>query len=130
MNEQLQKALTELLNKVTTSLEDLSGKLPELVNQLIGYNIVKEWIYIALLIVVFSLFTFLAVLAFYELRIYQKRKECDKSWDDDGPGFILFVLILFAVCTLFPLAFQVVELVKLYCFPMVWVLDYLKEAVK
>lgn len=129
MNEQLQKALTELLNKITTSLDDLSGKLPELVNQLIGYNIVKEWIYIGLLLALFSVFVILSLRAFVELRVFQKSDPKDRGYDD-GPGFILFCMILFAVCTLFPLALQVVELVKLYFFPMVWVLDYLKEAVK
>jgi len=128
MNEQLQKALTELLNKVTTSLEDLSGKLPELVNQLIGYHIVKEWIYTGLLLALFSVFVFLSVWSF---RVLQRFERSVKTRDDEeAPGFVLFVMIFFSVVIFIIMAFQIVELVKLYCFPMVWVLDYLKEAVK
>lgn len=128
MNEQLQKALTELLNKVTTSLEDLSGKLPELVSQLIGYNIVKEWIYTGLLLALFSVFVFLSVWAF---RVLQKFERSVKTQDDEeSPWSVLFIMVFFSVAIFIIMAFQIVELVKLYCFPMVWVLDYLKETIK
>ena len=116
MNEALQSALAGLIAKLTevvTSVGGVVDRIPELVTQMIGFQIMKYWIWIGAESVAFLILPFI---------IHKLLKTRDGDWA--GTAFCLGIICLGAGISI---VWDVTQLVKLYNFPLVWILDYLKD---
>jgi hypothetical protein len=139
MNEQLQQALTALILKLTDMVANVSSSvsdaLPELVRQLIGFNIMKFWIWIgveAFVVITFPIFILWSigyvrnkVKSHEEARLEEKARQ-DPFYENGNTWFCIIMGIIWAWAGI-SIVQDVIQLVKLYNFPLVWTLDYLKD---
>lgn len=114
MSDQLQAALTALILKLTNGITTVTDQLPELVHQLIGFHIMKYWIWVGA-----EMGTLLILPPIIYILLAKVRS------DYCGTAFALGIICSAAGISMI---MDVIQLAKLYNFPLVWVLDYLKEA--
>ena len=123
MNEALQQALAGLLTKltdtITTATTQVADQIPTLVTQMIGFQILKYWIWIGVEGAVLFGFPFLI---YALIKDDAKNEKSDDNWA--GLCFCLGIIWLGAGISI---VMDVIQLVKLYNFPLVWILDYLKD---
>lgn len=139
MNEALQAALAALIEKLTTTVttvsDQVADQIPALVNQMIGFQIMKYWIWIGVEAVVFLTFPFAIYWSIGVIGNLKKEhaealkyeRERRQEGYETGNGWWCFILgIIWAVAGI-SIVSDVIQLVKLYNFPLVWILDYLKD---
>lgn len=139
MNEQLQQALTGLIIKLTDMVANVSSSvgesLPELVRQLIGFQIMKYWIWIGVETVVFLTFPIFILWSIGYVRnktkSHEEAKKLEKERQDPfytlGNAWFCVILGIIWAWAGISIMKDILELVKLYNFPLVWTLDYLKD---
>lgn len=139
MNEALQSALAALIEKLTTSItlvgDKVADQIPALVNQMIGFQIVKHWIWVGVegfVVITFPIFIYWSIgfinnknKSNAEARKVEKERQDDFYWVGNA-WFCAIMGIIWAWAGI-SIVQDVIQLVKLYNFPLVWVLDYLKE---
>ena len=138
-NEALQAALAALIDKLTTTVttvsDQVADQIPALVNQMIGFQIMKYWIWIGVEAVVFLTFPFAIYWSIGVIGNLKKEHEEALKYErerrqegyETGNGWWCFILgIIWAVAGI-SIVSDVIQLVKLYNFPLVWILDYLKD---
>ena len=122
MNEELQKALGELLSKANNGIDAASGflvvELPEVIQQLLVWHSLKSCIYGVL-------FTFVLATSVYGL--YRAIKACAVN-ADYFPG-VLAGLVSSSVCALITFKFFSVALM-IWVAPKVWLLEYAAQLTK
>ena len=123
MNDQLQTALAEMINKSTAGIEKASGflqaEIPDVVRQLLWWHGVQDFILFCLGLALLAAWAF-------GLRFAIKRWDDIVKADADCAVFlaaIVFVLPPFAL--IFPLNW-----LKIWIAPKVWLLDYAASLVK
>ena len=123
MNEALQAALAALIDKLTTTVttvsDQVADQIPALVNQMIGFQIMKYYIWIGVEA------TALLAIPFLIYALIKDDAKNEKS-DDNWSGLCFCLGIIWAVAGI-SIVSDVIQLVKLYNFPLVWILDYLKD---
>lgn len=139
MNEALQQALASLITKLTETITDVGGavadQIPTLVTQMIGFQIVRYWIWIG--VETFVLFTFPIFILWsigyirnkartHEEARKQERERQDEMYAAGNSWFCVILGIIWALAGI-SIVSDVIQLVKLYNFPLVWILDYLKD---
>lgn len=140
MNEALQKALAALIDKLTTTITDVGGavadQIPELVNQMIGFQILKYWIWIgveaaALILIPIAIYTMAGIIGnrivSHEEALKAEKARRRRGCDDDSSWGWYFVLGIIWAAAGISIVMDTIQLVKLYNFPLVWILDYLKD---
>jgi len=129
MNDQLQTALAEMINKSTTGIEKASGflqaEIPDVVRQLLLWHGIQDFICFC---------TGLVLLAGWG---YCLRRFVIKNWavikeKDDNEGFLITMLALICgVVLVIPFAFIFpLTWLKIWIAPKVWLLDYAASLVK
>lgn len=136
MNEGLQQALATLIAKLTdsiTAVGAVADQIPTLVTQLIGFQIMKYWIWIGVEAVVIVLFP---ILIFWSVGVLNRlehkgvlTKEQARQREDYrvGNAWFCFIMACIWAGAGISIVMDIIQLVKLYNFPLVWILDYLKE---
>ena len=139
MNEALQQALAGLITKLTDTITNVGGavadQIPTLVTQMIGFQIMKYWIWIgveAFVVITFPIFILWSigyirneVLAHEEaLKVERERRDPFYTLGNAWFCFIMGIIWAWAGISIVQ---DVIQLVKLYNFPLVWILDYLKD---
>lgn len=140
MNEALQGALAALIGKLTETVSSVGGvvadQIPELVNQMIGFRIMKYWIWFSVELFVFIVMPYVIfrTVGLIKRKIVEHeeaaRAELPRTYiaiDDDGCWGVGIVMAVIWVAAAIGMVNDVVQLVKLYNFPLVWVLDYVKD---
>ncbi len=139
MNEQLQQALTGLILKLTDMVSKagstMSDALPELVRQLIGFNIMKSWIWLFVelfVVITFPIFILWSIgYVRNKVRTHDEARKVEKEREDpfyeNGNTWICIIMGIITVWAGISMVWDILELVKLYNFPLVWTLDYLKD---
>lgn len=140
MNEALQKALAALIDKLTTTITDVGGavadQIPALVNQMIGFQIMKYWIWIGaetifLLAIPFVIYYTIGItynrITSHEEALKAEKARRGRRHNDDGSWGWCFCLGIIWVIAGISIVWDIIQLVKLYNFPLVWILDYLKD---
>ncbi len=139
MNEALQQALASLITKLTETITDVGGavadQIPTLVTQMIGFQIMKYWIWIG--VETFVLFTFPVFILWSigyirnKARTHEEAKKQERERQDEfyaqGNAWFCFILGIIWAWAGISIVSDVIQLVKLYNFPLVWILDYLKD---
>lgn len=139
MNESLQKALAALIDKLTTTITDVgstvANQIPELVNQMIGFQIMKYWIWVgveAAILIILPLVIYWTIgIVGNRIVSHEEALEAEKArrrnCNEDGSwGWCLTLGIIWAAAGI-SIVMDTIQLVKLYHFPLVWILDYLKD---
>jgi len=128
MNEQLQAALSRLIDTLIKSIDGVTGQVPDLVRQLIEYNAFRSvlWMYwYVALIVVCVLYW-----VWYGYKICRgaldRWTECQNGW---GAGMAVIVLVL-GIAGIINLISEWITYTQLTQYPNVWVLDYLRSMIK
>ena len=111
MNEELQKALSELLNKANNSIDAagnfVGAELPDVMQQLLNYAMIKHALLLGLFFIVFSGFVALSITGIR------------KNWND-GVGFCIGASLI----SLMPCVLSFIGLLKIWIAPKVWLLEY------
>lgn len=139
MNEALQQALAGLITKLTDTITNVGSavadQIPTLVTQMIGFQIMKYWIWIG--VETFVLITFPIAIYWsigvignakkeHEEALKDERARRDQFYSLGNAWFCVIMGIIWAWAGI-SIVQDVIQLVKLYNFPLVWILDYLKD---
>lgn len=142
MSEQLQQALIGLITKLTDTITSVGSSIaehvPELVRQLIGFNILKYWVWVGIetaVLISFPIFIYWSVgLINNRLMEHDEAKKLEqlRMKEDYWVGNAWFCTILGIIWAAagISIVWDVTQLIKLYNFPLVWTLDYLQSMVK
>lgn len=112
MNEQLQKALADLIGKLVSAVDTAQGMLPELVQQMVNWQITKDylWVTLGVFLLVVGVICALLLLAS----------------DEKDVGGIIFFMICIAIAGVWTIFYNGLELVQLYNYPQTWIIEYLR----
>lgn len=126
MNEQLQSALSEMINKamngVDSSVDFLSAEIPDVIHQLLLWYGVSSAIYAILGIVC------VLVMLKIDVAIYGKIKD---SWIRDDIAMIYgafgsFLRLVYII----PICFINIEWLQIWIAPKIWLIEYAANLVK
>ena len=127
MNDQLEQALLDLINKslsgIDTATNFLSAEIPEVIGQLLIWHGLYNFILFCM-----SILLIVGIITgnLYQIRWYKKRKASDKNFDDDVLLFnllqLFFVFPLIVWCNL--------TWLQIWITPKVWLLEYATNMVK
>ena len=124
MNEGLQKALTDLITRLAQAIDGVSVQIPDLVRDLIAFNITNTWVWLVAYVVMAAITIGYIVWFLWAI--------AKGKWDDWGEGASIGLCILLAVAMILTVVMVhcIVDcsttLVALYHYPNVWVLSYLR----
>jgi hypothetical protein len=128
MNEQLQAALSRLIDTLIKSIDGVTGQVPDLVRQLIEYQAFRTVLYMlwfGLLIVISVMY-----LLWYGYKIVKnKNEDWSESQDLWGVG-LAFISGIAILCAGYNLVDRWIDYVQLTRYPNAWVLDYLRSMIK
>lgn len=139
MNEALQSALAALIEKLTTSItvvgDKVADQIPALVNQMIGFQIMKHWIWVGVegfVVITFPIIIYWSIgYVRNEMKSHEEAKKIEAERRDPfyslGNAWFCVILGIIWAWAGISIVQDIIQLVKLYNFPLVWVLDYLKD---
>lgn len=140
MNETFVNAINSLiqrtLNGVDNTINFLSAQIPDVLRQLITFNIVKESILVLVLSI--PIIIYITTLAYINKQKKDKNTECiwiHKNYEDVidfNEGVFAFTIIGGVVVFLFGLATMdhLLNLAELIFAPKVWLLEYASDLIK
>lgn len=124
MNEGLQKALTDLISRLTNAIDGVSVQIPDLVKDMIAFQIVNTWVWMGFYLLLAVICT--SYLVWFIWAIWRGKWD---DWDENGSiGIIVLVLIAMIgfVVTVHSIVDCSTTLIALYYHPNVWVVSYLR----
>ena len=137
MDKQLEGALTGIINKavsgVDASIAFLSAELPDVVTQLITFNVAAQYVYITLWLVVLVMYA----VFIHKITTAEKPEPHEENWVYDRYGSVqeyIYMVTLFATAA--PLFASVriiiegIELLKLTLAPKIWLIEYAANLAK
>lgn len=118
MNEELQKALAELLNKANDGIDKaggfLSSELPEVIQQMLTWYVIENFVWFVLNVII----AFIFVYGFNKFRELNKQ-EPNAMWEI--PTFLSACSVL--MTSLMSVGY-LMESVKIYIAPKLWLIEY------
>lgn len=124
MNEQLQLALKDILEKALASLDTavdfLSGQIPIVVHEVLVWNLVYN---LVLFVVAMTILVVVPLL-------WWKKRESMMEYCDDGFNFTLLSAVIFAVPAMIVFACMNLEWLKIWLAPRLWLVEYAANLVK
>ena len=141
MNEQMQNALIEIIQKassgIDTSVSFLSSEIPEVISQLLLWNIAASSVGMALSAIVIAISVSMIV---WMMKLYGRGRDTGKpNWVHDGGGYdALRELVIPVSCVLFiclvagPIVFvgNLMEVLKIWLAPKIWLIEYAASLAK
>lgn len=130
MNEQLTKALLSFLEKATNTVQDgisfLSGQLPDIVQQLIVFNLVKEF----LLLVAGLVVTLSCIVPIYFGVKYHKVHRDEYTYEGIHWVLVGLYCIVAGIGGSITTINSLTKIVQLWLAPKIWLIEYAASLVK
>lgn len=146
MNEQLQKALAELLiktnNGIDTAGEFLASELPEVIQQLLMWHGIKSAVYFVfgILLIVFLPKICNKIISLIPIRPtedntapnwFYERYYCNSSTTDiGGVFFCIFSVLSIIILSLIAINIINIEWLQIWIAPKVWLIEYAASIAK
>lgn len=120
MNEQLQKALAELLGKandgIDTAGEFLASELPEVIQQLLMWHGIKSFVEL-----IFGIFLILMILVYAKVA----PEHIDKIEDSEVSALAIVLSIIVCIAAFILSLFKMnLEWLQIWIAPKVWLIEY------
>ena len=137
----MQNALIEIIQKassgIDTSVSFLSSEIPEVISQLLLWNIAASSVGMALSAIVIAISVSMIV---WMMKLYGRGRDTGKpNWVHDGGGYdALRELVIPVSCVLFiclvagPIVFvgNLMEVLKIWLAPKIWLIEYAASLAK
>lgn len=124
MNEGLQKALTDLIARLSNAIDGVNVQIPDLVKDMIAFQITNTWIWMGFYALMAVICT--GYIVWFIWAIWRGKWD---DWDEDTAIGICILLVVAMIGFVVTVHFVVdcsTTLIALYHYPNVWVLSYLR----
>lgn len=133
MNDALQKALTTLLHQISGAGHVVANQLPDVLRQLIDYQLFEEWFIVILFGTLLLISTWMIghhIPRWWPLVNAPSRElSAEKEEQMAKHGLLGFLSVPVWIASFATVATNVVTLVELEFMPKAWLLDYIRSAI-